>query len=31
MTGVSITEIDEAKTKITRVCEVTVSGSAPLE
>jgi len=28
--GGSITEIDEAKTKQTRVCEVTLTGSAPL-
>jgi len=26
----NITEIDEAKTTLTRVCEITLTGSAPL-
>jgi len=30
LNGGSITEIDKAKTRITQVCKVTVTGSAPL-
>jgi len=30
LTGSSIIEIDEAKMTLTRVCEITLTGSAPL-
>jgi hypothetical protein len=29
LTGASIIEIDEAKVTLTRVCEITLTGSAP--